>query len=210
LCSLTSTLQFIQAGISPLLQKQLEDLAKRNVNGNTSNNENKGSQFVIGQDRVEPLQALQDSGQEVSFSIDIYVTHNQNQVSKLCVVHISVAFVCIFFCPFSYLLLILCCQICVNMDKQREKRRLAENWRRKKHEEKKSNFLSSFFSNSLRLHSCISSGHGAAIIHLSIFKRNARSLHSTFISYTCHSYNNADEHWILSGSVRAFIFQKCP
>nr|XP_051215567.1 DEAD-box ATP-dependent RNA helicase 13-like isoform X17 [Lolium perenne]XP_051215568.1 DEAD-box ATP-dependent RNA helicase 13-like isoform X18 [Lolium perenne] len=80
------------AGISPLLQKQLEDLARRNVNGNTSNNENKGSQFVIGQDRVEPLQALQDSGQE----------------------------------------------ICVNMDKQREKRRLAENWRRKKHEEKKS------------------------------------------------------------------------
>ncbi|KAM0923285.1 hypothetical protein ACQ4PT_005603 [Festuca glaucescens] len=54
-----------QAGISPLLQKQLEDLAKRNVNGNTSNNENKGSRFVIiGQDRVEPLQALQDSGQE--------------------------------------------------------------------------------------------------------------------------------------------------
>ncbi|KAI4991513.1 hypothetical protein ZWY2020_039899 [Hordeum vulgare] len=27
--------------------------------------------------------------------------------------------------------------ICVNMDKQREKRRLTENWRRKKHEEKK-------------------------------------------------------------------------
>uniref|UniRef100_A0ACD5USA2 Uncharacterized protein n=1 Tax=Avena sativa TaxID=4498 RepID=A0ACD5USA2_AVESA len=81
------------AGISPLLQKQLEDLAKRNVNGNSGNNKNKGSRFVIiGQDRVEPLQALQDSGQE----------------------------------------------ICVNMDKQKEKRRLAENWRRKKHEEKKS------------------------------------------------------------------------
>uniref|UniRef100_A0ACD5V509 Uncharacterized protein n=1 Tax=Avena sativa TaxID=4498 RepID=A0ACD5V509_AVESA len=84
------------AGISPLLQKQLEDLAKRNVNGNSSNNENKGSRFVIiGQDRVEPLQALQDSGQE----------------------------------------------ICVNMDKQKEKRRLAENWRRKKHEEKKTDLL---------------------------------------------------------------------
>ncbi|KAM3388172.1 hypothetical protein ACQJBY_010753 [Aegilops geniculata] len=80
------------AGISPLLQKQLEELSKRNVNSNSSN-DNKGSRFVIiGQDRVEPLQALQDSGQE----------------------------------------------ICVNMDKQREKRRLAENWRRKKHEEKKS------------------------------------------------------------------------
>lgn len=81
------------AGISPLLQKQLEELSKRNVNRNSSNDDNKGSRFVIiGQDRVEPLQALQDSGQE----------------------------------------------ICVNMDKQREKRRLAENWRRKKHEEKKS------------------------------------------------------------------------
>ncbi|XP_048558315.1 DEAD-box ATP-dependent RNA helicase 13-like [Triticum urartu] len=81
------------AGISPLLQKQLEELSKRNVNSNSSNDNNKGSRFVIiGQDRVEPLQALQDSGQE----------------------------------------------ICVNMDKQREKRRLAENWRRKKHEEKKS------------------------------------------------------------------------
>ncbi|VAH49504.1 unnamed protein product [Triticum turgidum subsp. durum] len=80
------------AGISPLLQKQLEELSKRNVNSNSSNDNNKGSRFVIiGQDRVEPLQALQDSGQE----------------------------------------------ICVNMDKQKEKRRLAENWRRKKHEEKK-------------------------------------------------------------------------
>ncbi|KAM0838819.1 hypothetical protein ACQ4PT_060727 [Festuca glaucescens] len=91
---ISSLLRYLAgAGISPLLQKQLEDLAKRNVNGNTSNNKNKGSRFVIiGQDRVEPLQALQDSGQE----------------------------------------------ICVNMDKQREKRRVAENWRRKKHEEKKS------------------------------------------------------------------------
>ncbi|XP_044952182.1 DEAD-box ATP-dependent RNA helicase 13-like [Hordeum vulgare subsp. vulgare] len=81
------------AGISPLLQKQLEELSKRNVNSNSSNDDNKGSRFVIiGHDRVEPLQALQDSGQE----------------------------------------------ICVNMDKQREKRRLAKNWRRKKHEEKKS------------------------------------------------------------------------
>ena len=78
--------QFIQAGISPLLQKQLEDLAKRNVNGNSSNNENKGSRFVIiGQDHVEPLQALQDSGQEVSFSNDIYVTPNENEVCILCV-----------------------------------------------------------------------------------------------------------------------------
>ncbi|KAF0892960.1 hypothetical protein E2562_021266 [Oryza meyeriana var. granulata] len=81
------------AGVSPLLQKQLEELSKRNVKGTASVNANKGSRFVvIGQDQIEPLQALQNSGQEV----------------------------------------------CVNIDKQREKRRLAENWRRKKQKEKKS------------------------------------------------------------------------
>ncbi|CAD6260316.1 unnamed protein product [Miscanthus lutarioriparius] len=80
------------AGVSPLLQKQLEELARRNASNNSSKSENKGSGFVvIGQDRVEPLQALQNSGQEV----------------------------------------------CVNIDKQREKRRVTENWRRKRHEEKK-------------------------------------------------------------------------
>uniref|UniRef100_A0A0A9CYF7 Uncharacterized protein n=1 Tax=Arundo donax TaxID=35708 RepID=A0A0A9CYF7_ARUDO len=80
------------AGFSPFLQKQLEELSKRNINNNSGKNENKGSRFVvIGQDRVEPLQALQNSGQEV----------------------------------------------CVNIDRQREKRRLAENWKWKKHEEKK-------------------------------------------------------------------------
>lgn len=80
------------AGVSPLLQKQLEELAKRNASNNSSKSKNKGSGFVvIGQDCVEPLQALQNSGQEV----------------------------------------------CVNIDKEREKRRVSENWRRKKHEEKK-------------------------------------------------------------------------
>ena len=153
--------QFIQAGISPLLQKQLEDLAKRNVNGNSSNNNNKGSRFVIiGQDRVEPLQALQDSGQEVSFAADIYVTHNQNEVCNLC--GTLVAFLCIFFCPFSYLLLLLCCQICVNKDKQKEKRRLAESWKRKKHEEKKSNFRLSLFCPTGH---CIAIGCNFATIH---------------------------------------------
>uniref|UniRef100_A0A0E0KSP8 ATP-dependent RNA helicase n=1 Tax=Oryza punctata TaxID=4537 RepID=A0A0E0KSP8_ORYPU len=81
------------AGVSPLLQKQLEELSKRNVKGSASVNANKGSRFVvIGQDQIEPLQALQNSGQEV----------------------------------------------CVSIDKQREKRRLAENWRLKKQKEKKS------------------------------------------------------------------------
>ncbi|KAG8065240.1 hypothetical protein GUJ93_ZPchr0004g38630 [Zizania palustris] len=84
------------AGVPLLLQKQLEELSKSNVKGTGSANENKGSRFVIGQDRIEPLQALQNSGQEV----------------------------------------------CVSIDKQREKRRVAENWRRKKHQEKKRNLSS--------------------------------------------------------------------
>jgi hypothetical protein len=39
-------------------------------------------------------------------------------------------------------------QVCVNLDKQREKRRLAQNWKQKKHEEKKRKSLipSSFAS----------------------------------------------------------------
>jgi hypothetical protein len=35
-------------------------------------------------------------------------------------------------------------QVCVNIDKEREKRRVSENWRRKKHEEKKRTILCSF------------------------------------------------------------------
>jgi hypothetical protein len=93
--------QFIQAGISPLLQKQLEVLAKRNVNVSSSdNNENKGSRFVIiGQDRVEPLQALQDSGQEVIFSVDIYVITTRIMF-VICVCSSYVSCYCyIFLCP---------------------------------------------------------------------------------------------------------------
>ncbi|KAM7466351.1 hypothetical protein LguiB_013913 [Lonicera macranthoides] len=57
-----------QAGISPLLQHQFEELAKQK-HGDTRNSsvENKRRRMVvIGQDCVEPLQALRSGGHEVS------------------------------------------------------------------------------------------------------------------------------------------------
>ena len=44
---------------------------------------------------------------------------------------------CIFYCFCSYMTDIPHFQVCVNLDKQKEKQRLAQNWKRKKHEEKK-------------------------------------------------------------------------
>ncbi|KAL8201745.1 hypothetical protein R6Q57_010892 [Mikania cordata] len=57
------------AGISPLLQQQFEELAKQKLAnfGNFRDDNNKKKKLVvIGQDCVEPLQALRSSGQEVS------------------------------------------------------------------------------------------------------------------------------------------------
>ncbi|KAK1411236.1 hypothetical protein QVD17_37783 [Tagetes erecta] len=56
------------AGISPLLQQQFEELARQKLAnfGNPRDNNNKKKMVVIGQDCVEPLQALRSSGQEVS------------------------------------------------------------------------------------------------------------------------------------------------
>ncbi|KAI3798102.1 hypothetical protein L1987_33371 [Smallanthus sonchifolius] len=48
------------AGISPLLQQQFEELARQKLDNK------KKKMVVIGQDCVEPLQALRSSGQEVS------------------------------------------------------------------------------------------------------------------------------------------------
>ncbi|VFQ76716.1 unnamed protein product [Cuscuta campestris] len=53
------------SGVSPLLQNQLEELAKQRL-GQTSNsvNNKRKSLLVMGQDLVEPLQALQSAGPE--------------------------------------------------------------------------------------------------------------------------------------------------
>jgi ATP-dependent RNA helicase DDX24/MAK5 len=56
----------MQVDISASLQKQIEKLSKRNINDNSIKNKSKESQFIVtGQDHVEPLQALQNSGQKV-------------------------------------------------------------------------------------------------------------------------------------------------
>ncbi|KAF5768186.1 putative RNA helicase [Helianthus annuus] len=56
------------AGISPLLQQQFEELAKQKLSdfGNAGDTNKKRKMVVIGQDCVEPLQALRSSGQEIS------------------------------------------------------------------------------------------------------------------------------------------------
>jgi ATP-dependent RNA helicase DDX24/MAK5 len=127
------------AGVSPLLQKQLEELSKRNVKGSASVNANKGSRFVvIGQDQIEPLQALQNSGQEVCaneiFLQDYLFLFRASIIFGIYgMVYFGVAYL---FSDFVFF------QVCVSIDKQREKRRLAENWRRKKQKEKKSKLSS--------------------------------------------------------------------
>lgn len=49
-----------------IIQHQFEEMAKQNVGGNLVSNENKRRKMVvIGQDCVEPLQALRNAGHEV-------------------------------------------------------------------------------------------------------------------------------------------------
>ncbi|KAI3746801.1 hypothetical protein L6452_09242 [Arctium lappa] len=54
------------AGISPLLQQQFEELARQKLGDTGNPGDNKKKMVVIGQDCVEPLQALRSSGQEVT------------------------------------------------------------------------------------------------------------------------------------------------
>lgn len=56
---------FFQAGVSPLLQHQLEALAQQKCINDKSSGNIKKNVVVIGQDCVEPLQALRRAGPEV-------------------------------------------------------------------------------------------------------------------------------------------------
>ncbi|KAJ4746272.1 ATP-dependent RNA helicase MAK5 [Rhynchospora pubera] len=58
------------AGVSPVLQQQLEELSKRNAKGDIAENNKKSRFVVIGQDLVEPLHALRSSGQEVCVNLE--------------------------------------------------------------------------------------------------------------------------------------------
>ncbi|XP_022760405.1 DEAD-box ATP-dependent RNA helicase 13 [Durio zibethinus] len=58
------------AGVTHLLQHQFEELAKQNGGGNLGSGENKKRKLVvIGQDCVEPLQALRNAGHEVHMGV---------------------------------------------------------------------------------------------------------------------------------------------
>lgn len=56
------------AGVSPLLQHQLEELAKQK-NPNNSGDVKTKKLMVIGQDCVEPLQALRSAGPQANFNL---------------------------------------------------------------------------------------------------------------------------------------------
>ncbi|KAK1591633.1 hypothetical protein Q3G72_010722 [Acer saccharum] len=58
------------AGVSPLLQHQLEELGRKNLpDGETSGDNKRRKLMIIGQDCVEPLQALRSAGHEVRFDV---------------------------------------------------------------------------------------------------------------------------------------------
>ncbi|KAK6254651.1 hypothetical protein SCA6_015956 [Theobroma cacao] len=58
------------AGVTHLIQHQFEELAKQNVGGNLVSGENKRRKLmVIGQDCMEPLQALRNAGHEVHMDV---------------------------------------------------------------------------------------------------------------------------------------------
>ncbi|XP_048235035.1 DEAD-box ATP-dependent RNA helicase 13 isoform X2 [Ricinus communis] len=58
------------AGISPLLQHQLEELARQKLGNSVNSRDNKRRKLVvIGQDCVEPLEALRSAGHEVRMDV---------------------------------------------------------------------------------------------------------------------------------------------
>ncbi|KAF3321656.1 DEAD-box ATP-dependent RNA helicase 13 [Carex littledalei] len=58
------------AGVSTVLQQQLEELSKSNAKGDITENNKKTKFVVIGQDLVEPLQALRSAGHEVCVNLE--------------------------------------------------------------------------------------------------------------------------------------------
>ncbi|XP_077229832.1 P-loop containing nucleoside triphosphate hydrolases superfamily protein [Tasmannia lanceolata] len=59
------------AGVSPILQRQLEELARQKVGDDKSSKESKRTKLaVIGQDCIEPLQVLRSNGHEFCVGIE--------------------------------------------------------------------------------------------------------------------------------------------
>ncbi|XVE81965.1 hypothetical protein DITRI_Ditri15bG0108800 [Diplodiscus trichospermus] len=70
------------AGVTHLIQHQFEELAKQNVGGNLGSGENKRRKMVvIGQDCMEPLQALRNAGHEVHMDVKATAEKRRNMES---------------------------------------------------------------------------------------------------------------------------------
>lgn len=65
------------SGITPLVQHQFEELAKQKL-GDSSNSGKKSKLVVIGQNCVEPLQALRSSGHEVNIDVKAAAQKRRN------------------------------------------------------------------------------------------------------------------------------------
>lgn len=71
----------LQSGVSPFLHKQLEELSRQKRGAKSLMNEKRPNLVVIGQDCVEPLQALLASGHEVSpLLVFIFTKCMQNSI----------------------------------------------------------------------------------------------------------------------------------
>ncbi|XP_015887722.3 DEAD-box ATP-dependent RNA helicase 13 [Ziziphus jujuba] len=69
------------AGVSPLVQHQFEELAKQKLGDTINSGENKRRKLVvIGQDCVEPLQALRSAGQQVHMDVKEMAEKRRNMV----------------------------------------------------------------------------------------------------------------------------------
>eukprot|EP00262_Sarcandra_glabra_P019939 TRINITY_DN7761_c0_g1_i1.p1 TRINITY_DN7761_c0_g1~~TRINITY_DN7761_c0_g1_i1.p1 ORF type:complete len:417 (-),score=84.88 TRINITY_DN7761_c0_g1_i1:17-1171(-) len=67
------------AGVSPLLQQQLEELARQKPDDNNISSESKRKKLVvIGQDCIEPLQALRSAGHEVCMDVQEIAEKRKN------------------------------------------------------------------------------------------------------------------------------------
>lgn len=143
----TNWLCFEQAGVSPLMQHQFEELSKQKLDDVRSFRESKRRKLlVIGQECMEPLQALRSAGQEVRLEYRCqngghFLLHKISLHFSMWFMQLSVAWSgVIFWKPRShgFMYLNICVtQVQMDVKETAEKRRSLESLRRKRKDEKK-------------------------------------------------------------------------
>lgn len=139
----------LQSGVSPLLHKQLEELSRQKRGAKSLMSEKRQNLVVIGQDCVEPLQALLASGHEVFFPFKsllvgvVFLTGHKNDYvfCNVPVLHFILKSVYkLFYNFFIVIIMINWClwilQVILSTEKKTEIRNAADKWKRKRKEEK--------------------------------------------------------------------------